>query len=191
MINLHRSLEAGTYTKGSSQKAGPNGISNPPTNPAMKWKVRAGIFHFRMACDFAIDSYATKNEARNLAHDSKRKPKDTSPSAEADVFVFPMHNTVATKSDLMGFVANEYVASQTLMPDTHPEPLRHESSVNSRLSRQDQQFEVQPFSPSIVIKSAPEAFWSPYYPNLDPMTTCTAGLLAGNKTIPTVDLVMR
>ena len=193
MSNLHITLEAGAHTQGSSKTATSNDASNPPTAPGTKWKVRAGTFRFRITCDFAISSYAINNEAKRLAHD----PNDKNPPAEADIFAFPMHCSTPITSDLTVFIVNEDTFSIPAPTQANPDAVIHVPSptgTNPALTADQlasiKNFDEQPYRPDFVIKSVPKALWAPYDQNLDPMASNASGLLAGNKTTPTVNLAM-
>jgi hypothetical protein len=194
MSNLHITLEAGAYTQGSSKTATSNNdASNPPVAPGTKWKVRAGTFRFRITCDFAISSYSVNNEAPTLAHGAG----DTKAPAEANIFAFPMHCSTPITSDLTVFIVNEDTVNIPAPTPTNSKAVTHVPSptgTNPALTPAQiasiPNFDQQKYQPDFIIKSVPKALWAPYDPNLDPMASSASGLLAGNKTSPTVDLAM-
>lgn len=193
MSNLHITLEAGAFTQGSSKTATSNDSSNPPTAPGTKWKVRAGTFRFRITCDFAISSYNINNEAPTLAHGAG----DPKPAAEADIFAFPMHCETPITSELSVFIVNEDTINIPAPTATNPDAVTHIPSptgtspaLTPAQLASIPNFDEQKYQPDFIIKSVPKALWAPYDPSLDPMASNASGLLAGNKTSPTVDLAM-
>ena len=174
MTNLHVTLEDGAYTGGSAKTADSNDASNPATVPGTIWKVRAGAFRFRITCDFSISSYTINHETPKLA----RGPEDPNPPAEAAIFAFPMHNTVPIDSNLCVYI----VKAEDLPNATIPQPTGTNPVLTDAQIAGIQGFNNQPFKPAFVIKPVPKALWQSYDSPLD--------RLAGNTTVPTVDLAM-
>jgi hypothetical protein len=186
MTNLHVTLEAGAYTEGSSKTASSNDASNPPTNPTTKWKVRAGSFRFRVTCDFAISSYSINNEPQTIAYDAAKAANKEPRPTEAPIYAFPMQVTTPVTSDLKIFVVNQEVANDGKIPT----PKGVAPPLTTEEIKAIGNFDDEPYLPSFVVKSVPKALWTSYNPNLDPIATDGAGLLAGSTTTPTVDLAM-